>query len=133
MSIRLGIYIAVAVAFLGLGGFAGCEHKAAKQLRVDLDTARAANASNIVTLDTQAKALQQWKALHKTPEEVTAIVSNAKAYVDEIDRLSRQIRMYREKDQSIDTCVKLLAVSLSTCPGRTAILHNFAHGGHADD
>ncbi len=130
MPLRLYIYGAVLIAFLGLGTFAGCTYKANKKLTVALELARDANRSNIVTLDTQARALEQWKALHKTPEQVLTIVSNAQAYVDEIDRLERQIRLYRDKDKSIDTCVKLLAIKLSTCPGRTAILHNFAHGGN---
>lgn len=124
---------------VGSLSFAGCEHLRAKSARAgeakavaQRDEARAANASNIVTIDTQAKALEQWKALHKTPEEVSAIVSNARAYVDEIDRLSRQVKFYRERDKSLPECLRLMQIAYSTCPGRTAVLHNFSNGSHQD-
>jgi hypothetical protein len=129
----LGGFAAVLLAALG---FAGCEHKNAKAARsardtaiVERDQARSANASQLVTIGAQAKALKDWQALHRTPEEVAAIVANADQFVAEIDRLGKQVRLYRDRDKTIVECVKLLQVAYATCPGRFAILHQYATPG----
>lgn len=122
------IAAAVVLSLLaGMGTFAGCEHKAANKARYERDVARAANAAQLVTIGTQDKALKAWKALHRTPEEIAVILGNAQKYVDEIGRLEKQVRLYRDGDKNVVECVKLLQVAYATCPGRFAILHQFAH------
>jgi hypothetical protein len=130
----------VAAVILALGSFGGCQYvlkeraiAGEKKALHERDQARSANASQLVTIGTQDKALKQWKALHRTPEEIAVILKNGQAYIDEIDRLTRQVELHRGRDKNLPDCIRLLSMSLSKlCPGTAYSLRLRAAGKDGD-
>lgn len=124
---------AVALAFVGLATFAGCEHRradaneaiaaAAESAR---DTAIDANKSNTATIDAQNKALDKWMALGSSPEEVAGLVAQAKGFVDQLAGVIVENAKLKEKDRANPECDKLLHVDFQrVCPNRARVLRQY--------
>jgi hypothetical protein len=121
----MNIYVMVGIAavFSALLGFAGCEHKRAEaavkkrdEVQIQLDEAVKANKSNVVTIEKQTKALDEWKKLatmaSDTIKEATA---NAKQSAQDLERLRRENRLLRD---TTPECTQVLRTNISAaCPG----------------
>lgn len=120
-----------AAIMLALASFGGCQYiraeaaVSAKERAVttreaaeaDRDNAIEANASNLVTIAAQDKALNQWVNLGVTPEEVRAMLSAASTQARELENLRTKFRALKGKDRDLPDCVELLAISLTRrCP-----------------
>lgn len=132
-------FAVLGIALLAAIGTAKWQHHAAESARAErdalaaqLDTAVDANASNVTTIDTQARALAKWAALGRTPEQLQQLVATAIEREETYERIAKENSALRAKDRNLPDCLRLLQISLrERCPGRALILRQY-ESGHQD-
>ena len=117
---RLYLYAGIALAFMSVLAYAGCEHKSAAKARAEradalasLGEVVAANATNQDTIMDLQKALDAWKAIAMRSTQATErAVANAKAKESELEKLRREL-----KRDNTPECVEVLRTNISrACP-----------------
>lgn len=130
---RLYAYAAAAVAFALLAWYAHGEHARAEEWHEKAVVAAAANTSNLDTITAQTKALDAWKTLAATPEDLSRIVSQTKAESLRVAQLLKDAKRAKEQDYALPECMALLRTSLMrTCPAISAGLRKLATSADGD-
>jgi len=122
---KMNLYLigGVAAAFLAILGFAGCEHKRAEaavkkrnEVQAQLAQVMDANNSNVVTIQAQRKALDEWKKLAtRAADTIKEATANAKQSAQDLERLRRENRLLRD---TTPECTQVLRTNISAaCPG----------------
>jgi hypothetical protein len=122
--LRVGIYAGVAVLFLCLATFAGCEHRRAgsetvKRLAVESqrDQVIADNATQLETIERQGKALDQWATIGVTPQDVINMLKASAKFADDLQQQLLANARARERDRAKPNCDALMRVDLAAvCP-----------------
>lgn len=129
----------LAAALLITGTLAGCEHHNAGAARAERDAARSqrdtaldANVSNVETIATQRRALNEWRSLQVTPEEAALSIAAHQALVNKVLELAGELNQAKEKDSARPECEALLDADFErACPATARGLRNL-EGGHQD-
>lgn len=129
-------YGVLVLALLVAVGYGKWQHRAAESARAQrdavksqLETATDANRSNLVTINAQANALDQWKKLGRSPAEVAAIVANARQREETYNAVFAENVALKAKDKALPECIRLLSMRIDRlCPGRAVSLRNLAAG-----
>ena len=134
---RLVGLFATVLAFLGLGTFAGCEHRNAKEARAErnatageLVEAVTANTSQTETIDTLRRALGEWRSLGTTPDEALIAVESMRQINELIVALDQRIREAKELERAKPDCAAVLSADFErACPAIARGLRDAA-GSH---
>jgi hypothetical protein len=132
-KVLMWVCAALAAALLITGTFAGCEHSNAKSARAERDaaelardTAVDANDSNQVTIATQRRALEEWRALQVTPEEAALAVAAHQALVDKVLEQAAELERAKESDSARPDCEALLDADFErVCPATARGLRKY--------
>lgn len=128
---RIYAYAAVAVVIAGLALALKVQSNRLETMQLKYSAANSENKSNLVTINAQANALDEWKKLGFTYEQMAIFVANAKERERAYNAVFSENKMLKEKDRALPDCVKLLQTSLKLCPGRYVSLRNAAAGNNA--
>lgn len=134
---RIYIYGALALLVCGLCIALKVQGSRLETAKLKLSAANAANTTNLVTINAQANALDQWKKLGRTPEQMAVFIANATERERAYNAVFAENRMLKESDRALPECVELLKMRIDKlCPGRAFILRDLAnkndHGGSPD-
>jgi hypothetical protein len=139
--LKLGIIAAVGLSIITLAICFKVQtarlHTAQERLKAAesmLASVTDANASCVVTVDAQGKALKKWAALGVTETEVAGWRDQMQRHKQHADELRAENNMLRSKDRALPECVALLKISLqSRCPNVAAGLRKLAGGNQNGD
>jgi hypothetical protein len=132
-KVRLCVYAGIAIAFASVLTFAGCEHSNAEAARAERDSAEIArdtavdaNAGNLVTIETQRRALEEWRALRVTPEEAALAIAAHHALVDKVLEQAAELEKAKESDRARPDCEALLDADFErVCPATARGLRKY--------
>lgn len=136
----LYVWGAVALAFLALGTFAGCEHSNAKAARAEraqwqhaATTALEANETNQRTIERLRSALDLWQRLAKPAEEIHVKAAQADEYAAALRAAWNELDELKRRDRENQECDALLRVDFGKrCAGLGRELRERAAGGQGN-
>lgn len=131
--LRAYIYAGVAVLFMVVLVFAGCQHQRAENemvLRISAESQRdqaiEENKTNMVTIATQTSALNEWAKVGVSPQDVVEIVKAATEFAKALADQRAENAKLKEKDRAIPECDALLRTDFGKlCPRRGRILRQY--------
>ncbi len=140
-QLRAGIYAGIAVLFIAVLGFAGCQHQraekeTAKRLVAESqrDQVIEVNKTNVETIGTLQKALDDWAKIGVTKNDIKQMLDAWSAVKGEYDRMALELARLKEKDDAIPECNALLHVDFQrVCPNSALGLRKYeSRNAHRD-